>query len=227
MKKLFLATLLLMSFGAVRAQGNLYSLSNYERSGYPNGMSAYVVQNDEGDVILSIFEGTHMLQLVNVGYVDVNNYGDESVKVVHFADVNYDGYPDILVGKDGPRCGLTSLIYNPQTKKFDYEPDGVTLQSPLFDPANKVIYSLGAASAAQYYITRVFPSGTRLLVDRTLRITSDLEGYNAHTDPQYRAAHKYDIINAQEQYMNEGWNDRAKLPAEWQRLLKASQLEDW
>lgn len=226
MKKLFLATLLMMAVGVSRGQGNLYDLSVYEKKGYPEGLSAYIAQSEEGDVLLSIFEGTRMSQLINVGYVDVNTYGDANVKVVHFLDVNYDGYPDILVGKDGPRCGLASVIYNPQTKKYDYETDGVILQSPLFDPANNVIYSHGAGSAAQYFITRVFPSGQRLLTDRSLRITSDLAGYNANTDPQFRAAHKYDIVNAEGKYLNEGWNDRMKLPAEWQRLLKATGLEE-
>ena len=226
MKKLFLATVLLAGAAVCRAQGNLYDLSSYEGHGYPNGMSAYVVSNDEGDVILSIFEGNRMLQIINLGFVDINDYGDKTVKTVHFADVNYDGYPDILVGKEGPRCGIASAIYNPQTKKFEYEVDGVILQNPLFDPANKVIYSHAPSNAAQYYITRVFPSGTRLLTDRTLRITFDLAAFNANSDPQFRAAHKYDIIDANEKYMNEGWNDRMKLPAEWKRLLKAAGVEE-
>ncbi len=226
MKKLFLASLLLAAVGVCNAQGNLYSLSAYERSGYPNGISAYVVPNEDGDVIVSVFEGSSMLQIINVGFVDINNNGDPSVKTVHFADVNYDGHPDLLVGKDGPRCGIVAAIYNPQTKKFDYEVEGVILQSPLFDPDNKVIYSHGASNAAQYIITRIFPSGQRLLTDRSLRITFDLAAFNANTDPQYRVAHKYDIVDGNEKYLNEGWNDKVKLPAEWKRLLKATGIED-
>lgn len=226
MKKLFLATLLLMAAGVCRGQGNLYDLSVYEKKGYPEGLSAYIAQSDEGDVLLSIFEGTRMSQLINVGYVDVNTYGNADVKVVHFVDVNYDGYPDILVGKEGPRCGLASVIYNPQTKKYDYETEGVVLQSPLFDPANKVIYSHGPSSAAQYYITRVFPSDTRLIVDRSLCITHDVAGFNQHSDPEFRVHHKYDVIDANEKYMNEGWNDKASLPAEWKRALKWSGIDD-
>ena len=135
MKKLFLATLLLAGAAVCRAQGNLYDLSSYEGHGYPNGMSAYVVSNDEGDVILSIFEGNRMLQIINLGFVDINDYGDKTVKTVHFADVNYDGYPDILVGKEGPRCGIASAIYNPQTKKFEYE---VSIISPVCSQAAPV-----------------------------------------------------------------------------------------
>lgn len=227
MKKLFLTTLLLLAAVVVHGQGNLYDLSTYEKKGYPEGMSAYIAQSEEGDVLLSIFEGTRMSQLINVGYVDVNTYGNADVKVVHFLDVNYDGYPDILVGKEGPRCGIVSVIFNPQTKKFEYETEGVILQSPLFDPSNKVVYSLGPVSAAQYQITRVFPSGQRMIVDRSLRVTSDMKAFNANTDPEFRAHHKYDVFDSNEKYVGEGWDDKMKLPAEWKRLLKASNLEDW
>ena len=227
-KKMFLASMLFCVAGVGIAQNNaLYSLENYKEHGFPNGKSAHVVANEDGDVLVTVFDGTKVSQLINVGYVDINTNGASDVEVVRFADVNFDGYPDILVGKEGPRCGIAPVIFNSQTKKFDYELDGVILQNPLFDPVNKVIYSHAPSSAAQYYITRVFPSETRLIVDRSLCITHDVAGFNQHSDPEFRVHHKYDIIDANEKYMNEGWNDKASLPAEWQRALKWSGVNDW
>ena len=219
--------MLLCVAGLSVAQNNaLYSLENYKEHGYPNGMSTYVVPNDEGDVLLTVFSGTKVSQIVNVGYVDINTNGASDVEVVRFVDVNFDGFPDILVGKEGPRCGMAPVIYNPTTKKFDFELDGVVLMNPLFDPANNVIYSHGPSSAAQYHITRVFPSDTRLIVDRSLCITHDVAGFNQHSDPEFHVHHKYDIIDANDKYLNEGWNDKASLPTEWKRALKWSGIDD-
>ncbi len=227
MKKLFLASFMLSVACISVAQNNvLYDLSNYKEQGYPNGMSAYVVSNDEGDVLVTVFKGTKVSQLINVGFVDINTNGSSDVEIVRFADVNFDGFPDILVGKEGPRCGIASMIYDPKTQKFDYDLDGVILQNPLFDPVNKVIYSHGPSSAAQYYITRVFPSETRLIVDRSLCITHDVSAFNQHSDPEFRVHHKYDLIDANEKYLNEGWNDKASLPSEWKRALKWSGIDD-
>ena len=73
MKKLFLASFMLSVACISVAQNNvLYDLSNYKEQGYPNGMSAYVVSNDEGDVLVTVFKGTKVSQLINVGFVDIN-----------------------------------------------------------------------------------------------------------------------------------------------------------
>ena len=226
MKKNLLAAIMLACSTAAFAQGGLQTLEAYSTNPIQNHRG-FIVNDNEGNVILTIFDQTSPMQIINLGYVDINNYGDSRTKTIHYADVNFDGYPDILVGKDGPRCGITPVIYNPQTARYEVDADGVVIQSPLFDPANKVFYSLGSASAAQYYITRIFASGTRLIVDRTLRITSNLAEYNANTDPEFRAHQKYDLIDKDEKYINQGWNDLQSLPSEWRRLLRAAQLEDW
>ena len=170
MKKLFVLMVCVLFAAYAKAQNEklgLKSLSECEGDA-PDGIDVYAGENEEGIAILTIFKNALPVQTMNVGYVNVNRYGGD-ISFVHYADVNFDGYTDILIGMDAPRNYITPIIYNPQTAKYDYQGDDITMQQPIFDMDNKVVYGGGAGSAAQFYFTKFVPAGkaTQFLSTRT------------------------------------------------------------
>ena len=180
----------------------------------PEGIDVYAGENEEGMAILTIFKNAMPVQTMNVGYVNVNRYGGD-ISFVHYADVNFDGHTDILIGMDAPRNYITPIIYNPQTAKYDYQGDDITMQQPIFDMDNK-----------QFYFTKFVPAGKGIKAQKMFRITSDPVSFNKNSDPQFRVKFKYEEIDMNEKLIR-GFNTYKQIPAEWKRPMEKLGFEDW
>ena len=155
MKKLFVLMVCVLFAAHAQAQNEkqgLKSLSECEGDA-PEGIDVYAGENEEGMAILSIFKNAMPVQTMKVGYVNVNRYGGD-ISFVHYADVNFDGHTDILIGMDAPRNYITPIIYNPQTAKYDYQGDDITMQQPIFDMDNKRHSSISRSLCRQEKVSR-------------------------------------------------------------------------
>ena len=137
------------------------------------------------------------------------------LEILNIEDIS--AHIPIAYSEGGVKAGFPSPAQDYMDKTIDFNRELITHKATTF------CTRVSGDSMIDAYIH----DGDYLIVDRSLCITHDVAGFNQNSDPEFRVHHKYDIIDAKEKYMNEGWNDKASLPAEWQRALKWSGVNDW
>lgn len=114
-------------------------------------------------------------------------------KIVHFLDVNFDGYVDILVGPGRNREYSTIIMWDSEENKFVRATnDGFTVFNGEFyyDPKRMVVYRMTSSSAFETTYTLMVWQGSDLQSEETFLQVADPSYYDS-----YRVNHRYTVRN--------------------------------
>lgn len=146
------------------------------------------------------------------------SHKEKGLDNIGFYDVNGDGHLDILAGPFRSREWSYVFLWSPKHKQFvqasvNGQSNGALNGDFLYSPKQKVFFSYGAGSAAEYYIAKHKWNGTDIYPVETLYIFyGDID--NEH--PYRYVLHK----GNEEGKVMVKTNDKKKLPAEWRKMMK-------
>ncbi|MGY4729470.1 XAC2610-related protein [Burkholderia pyrrocinia] len=86
-----------------------------------------------------------------------DSQGTCSVFTPEFADVNFDGWPDLMLAQAmgaSPNIPYQTWIFNPTTRRFVDAPKGLQeITSPDFDPVHRIVWTSWRASCCEHGVT--------------------------------------------------------------------------
>ena len=112
-------------------------------------------------------------------------------KIVHFLDVNFDGYVDILIGPGCNREYSTIIMWDREENKFVRATnDGFTVFNGEFyyEPERMAVYRMTSSSAFETTYTLMVWQGTDLQSEETFLQVADPSYYES-----YRVNHRYTV----------------------------------
>jgi hypothetical protein len=121
-------------------------------------------------VIVKDRKKNRVIQLIEPQGIETRSPPKDSIRMV---DANFDGYPDISVlandGGAGPNNSYNFYLYNPETRKFEFDEDLSELTQTEIDPVRKEIRSAWRNGAAEHgYESYRFSGGKLELVERII-----------------------------------------------------------
>lgn len=98
---------------------------------------------------IRLYQGSQLVQ-----ELPTESQGTCSPFFPEIADLNFDGYPDIMLALHlpaGPNIPYQSWLYTPQTQRFDNAPKSLQeISSPRVDAQHQTVYSFWRAGAASH-----------------------------------------------------------------------------
>ncbi|VWC56472.1 nitrite reductase [Burkholderia lata] len=89
--------------------------------------------------------------------LQTDSQGTCSLSTPDFADVNFDGWPDLMLAQGmgaSPNIPYQTWIYDPKTRRFVDAPQGLQgITSPDFDPQHRIIWTSWRASCCEHGVT--------------------------------------------------------------------------
>ena len=85
-----------------------------------------------------------------------DSQGTCSMFLPETVDANFDGWPDLMLAQTlpaGPNIPYQFWLYNPKTRRFVEAPELNEVSSPMFDAANKVVWTAWRASCCEHGVT--------------------------------------------------------------------------
>lgn len=106
--------------------------------------------NDRGTIeSIKVYKDKKLIQVIKQpGLIS------DTTQLVHFADANFDGYPDLEIyshdGGAGPNYGNNYYLYNPKTNKFEYNARMSDLSQPAINTKTRSITAAWRNGAANH-----------------------------------------------------------------------------
>ncbi|WP_419687705.1 XAC2610-related protein [Burkholderia theae] len=89
--------------------------------------------------------------------LQTDSHGTCNLFTPEFADVNFDGWPDLMLAQSmgaGPNIPYQTWIFDPKTRRFADAPQGLQdITSPDFDPVHRIIWTSWRASCCEHGVT--------------------------------------------------------------------------
>lgn len=173
--------------------------------------------NNESSQIMKIYRCGEYLQSFNISEL-LNS------DIVHFLDVNFDGYTDIFIGVGGSETANVVFVWNSKNEIFeDCKILSGKLQNPYFDMDRKVIYDCEKCGTLEFWFFKYVIEDERLTLGNRLLVIPDLDGYNKNTG-HFSRNHPYTL------YYGDGIiqeaDDESELPKEWQEVIEKVKFYD-
>lgn len=175
--------------------------------------------NNEDMLIMKIYRCGEYLQSFNVSVL--SNYD-----IVHFLDVNFDGYTDIFIGVGGLETTNVILVWNSSRNIFeDCKMLSGKLQNPYFDVNRKVIYDSERFGIHEFWYFKYVVENEQLTLMNRLLVISDLDKYNEKNEYHFSKEHPYTLYHG-DGIIQEA-DDESELPKEWQDVIEKVKFYDF
>lgn len=201
---------------------NVTKLSPVDKNGYFNVLNAPQTnstfstqseENSDGSLTTKIFKGNKLLQTFK---------HEASTSQVHFIDINFDGYEDLLIGPATARNYSIFYLFDKKKGSFVTTMQDACLNGYFLVNYNKKHFVKMSSNGASSTFYETFSwEGNKFVVNETLMVFSDPSEY-ADND----VTTKYTLIKGDDYYgpgsvgcVKMRTNNLRDLPKQWQKII--------